>query len=91
MSTKNSEQIELWNTTAGQMFVANQERLNRALGPGGRAAMELLEIGSGDRVLDFGCGCSDTDVRTYFTEKADSDGLLRPLSTTWLATARRPD
>jgi ubiquinone/menaquinone biosynthesis C-methylase UbiE len=58
----NAEQITYWNEQTGPKWVANQERLDRMIGPFGQAAMVALEIVGGERVIDVGCGCGDTTL-----------------------------
>ncbi len=56
----NQEQIEYWNSGAGDTWVAQQERLDRELDPLGRAALDALAPRAGEHVLDVGCGSGQT-------------------------------
>jgi SAM-dependent methyltransferase len=56
----NREQIEFWNGSAGERWVRHQERMDRALGPFGGAALDRLAPAPGDAILDVGCGSGDT-------------------------------
>jgi ubiquinone/menaquinone biosynthesis C-methylase UbiE len=52
----NAEQRTYWNEQAGPIWVAQQERLDRQIGPHGDAALGKLSPRPGERVLDVGCG-----------------------------------
>ncbi len=56
----NHDQIEYWNGLAGQRWVDQQEKIDRALGPFGEAAIERLDPKLGERIIDIGCGSGDT-------------------------------
>jgi SAM-dependent methyltransferase len=56
----NAAQIDFWNATAGQTWVAFQAQLDRQLEPLGAAAMRALAPRRGERILDIGCGCGHT-------------------------------
>ena len=61
--TVNSEQIEYWNGGAGDLWAAQQERLDRQLDPLGRAALAALALRAGEHVLDVGCGGGQTTLQ----------------------------
>jgi SAM-dependent methyltransferase len=52
----NEAQIEYWNGGAGDVWVTQQERLDRQLGPLGDVAFAALAARPGERILDVGCG-----------------------------------
>ena len=58
----NADQITYWNATAGGIWTAQQERLDRQLEPLGRRARQALAPQPGERVLDIGCGAGQTTL-----------------------------
>lgn len=58
----NAEQITYWNEQGGPKWVTLQETLDRQLASFGHVVMDRLAIGSGERVLDVGCGCGETSL-----------------------------
>ena len=58
----NAEQITYWNEQGGPRWVKLQEALDRQLASFGHIVMDRLAIGSGERVLDVGCGCGETTL-----------------------------
>ena len=53
----NADQVRYWNEEAGPGWVRRADQQDRLMGPLGRLAMTRLELRSGQRVLDVGCGC----------------------------------
>lgn len=53
---------EYWNENAGPAWVRMQERVDRLLEPIGRIALDALELRTGHKVIDVGCGCGSTTV-----------------------------
>ncbi len=53
----NADQVRYWNEEAGPSWVRRAVQQDRLMGPLGRLAMTPLELRSGQRVLDVGCGC----------------------------------
>ncbi len=58
----NAEQIEYWNSSQAQKWVALQERLDALIEPFGALAIERAELSLRDRVIDVGCGCGATSL-----------------------------
>jgi SAM-dependent methyltransferase len=61
--TTNEEQLAYWGGGAGEMWSAQQERLDRQLEPLGRAAMAALALQPGECVADIGCGAGTTTMQ----------------------------
>jgi len=57
----NAEQITYWNEQ-GPKWVRLQTQLDLQLRPLGGRAMDRASIGTGERVLDVGCGCGETTL-----------------------------
>ena len=55
----NDAQIEYWNGRAGNLWVRNQERLDRAFAALTDIFVDKTAPASGMKVLDVGCGCGD--------------------------------
>ena len=58
----NAEQKTYWNEQAGPIWVSQQERLDRQIGPHGERAIARLAPAPGERVLDLGCGCGASSL-----------------------------
>ncbi len=58
----NEAMIEYWNGVAGERWVAQQERLDNALGEITKAVMAFAAAQPGERALDIGCGCGTTSL-----------------------------
>ena len=52
----NSAQVEYWNGKAGERWVEEAAQLDRMLSPFIQAVIDAADIGSGECVLDVGCG-----------------------------------
>ena len=57
----NAEQIKYWNEQ-GPKWVKLQALLDLQLRPLGVRTMERAAIGSGEHILDVGCGCGETTL-----------------------------
>lgn len=54
--------FKFWNEQAGPLWVAFQEQLDFLMDPLGRELMDQAQVGSGEQVLDVGCGCGSTSI-----------------------------
>jgi 2-polyprenyl-3-methyl-5-hydroxy-6-metoxy-1,4-benzoquinol methylase len=52
----NVEQVEYWDGSGGDHWVAQQARYDQINGGFGDRVVEVLAPRSGERVLDVGCG-----------------------------------
>ena len=58
----NADQIEFWNSPAGDKWTAFMEAQDRMLGSLGELAMAAADIAPGQRIIDIGCGCGTTTL-----------------------------
>ncbi len=59
---ENLDQVEHWNTSAGETWAALSDRLDRMVGPLGELAMDALVLAGAEHVVDIGCGCGQTTI-----------------------------
>jgi SAM-dependent methyltransferase len=87
-ASPNAEQIEHWNRVEARHWVTAEDRYDRMLRPFGIRAIDALDLGPGERVLDVGCGCGDTTLEV--AERVGSGGhvLGVDLSAPMLGRAR---
>jgi SAM-dependent methyltransferase len=52
----NDDMIKLWSGTSGELWVAEQDRLDRMLAPLVDDLLGAVDLRPGERVLDVGCG-----------------------------------
>jgi SAM-dependent methyltransferase len=83
----NAEQRAYWNEHGG-VWVAQQERLDRQIGPHGERALALLAPRPGERVLDLGCGCGDSALALARAVSPGGEVLGLDVSEPMLARAR---
>lgn len=57
-----SDQAKLWNGTAGQAWIEAQEMMDGMFELFERMLVEPIEVDSGARVLDIGCGTGSTTI-----------------------------
>jgi SAM-dependent methyltransferase len=87
--TMNAEQIEYWNSAAADIWVAQQERLDRQLDPLGRAALRALAPRPGEQILDVGCGSGQTTLQLADAVGPGGRVVGVDISSQLLAAARR--
>ncbi|MBV9995285.1 MAG: methyltransferase domain-containing protein [Caulobacteraceae bacterium] len=85
----NADQVAHWNGPAAATWVAIQARLDRQIEPIGRATMDALAPGVGDRVLDIGCGCGASTLELSRRVGAAGEALGIDPSGPMLDVARR--
>ncbi|UJW81162.1 class I SAM-dependent methyltransferase [Hydrogenophaga sp. SL48] len=62
MTAKNANQNADWDDQSGQLWVANQTRLDAVASVFGEAAIEAAAPATGERVLDVGCGAGASSL-----------------------------
>jgi SAM-dependent methyltransferase len=62
VSIVNQDQADHWNGEEAEHWVAEQARYDDMLSPFVDMLLEAAHVGSGDRVLDVGCGCGATTI-----------------------------
>ncbi len=58
----NADQIEFWNSAAGEQWVKGQENMDKTLAGFGQLAITALAPKSGEAIIDVGCGCGATSL-----------------------------
>lgn len=58
----NAEQIEFWNSAAGEQWVKGQENMDKTLAVFGQVAIDALAPKAGENLVDIGCGCGATSL-----------------------------
>src|SRR4051794_12578826 len=86
--TTNAGQIEYWNGPAADIWVAQQERLDRQLDSLGRATLRALAPRPGEHVLDVGCGSGQTTLELGAAVGAGGRVVGIDISSQLLAAAR---
>lgn len=87
-SGANAGQIETWNGTTGEKWVAHQDRLDRMLAPFGEKLLEAAHVRAGEHVLDIGCGCGVTTLDVARPAGAGGHALGVDISAPMIARAR---
>src|SRR3546814_12484046 len=85
----NAGQAAYWNTTAGETWVAQQERLDAQIEPLGLAAIAALAPQPGERIVDVGCGCGQSSLELARLVGAGGQVTGVDLSHPMLSVARR--
>ncbi len=55
-------QVDVWNGESGRAWTEHVDHFDRMLAPFGEAVLHRLDLRSGDRVLDIGCGVGATTL-----------------------------
>lgn len=83
----NDDQIEYWDGSAGETWIANQALLDGQLEPFSAAAISQAGLKAGDQVLDIGCGCGATSLAAAKAVGPEGRVLGVDLSSAMLARA----
>lgn len=63
---KNAQEIEFWNSNAGEKWTRNQQRLDRLFSNISDRLLQLADPSTGMSVLDIGCGTGAISLETAF-------------------------
>ncbi len=88
-SGPNAEQINYWNETFGDRWIAMSGVIDSQIAPLGREAMDEAKSAEAEKVLDVGCGCGQTTLE--LARRVGPEGRVTgvDVSTAMLAEARR--
>lgn len=86
--SSNSEQLAAWDGDEGAYWAAHADRFDRSVAPYHRLLLAAATIGSGERVLDIGCGTGQT-TRDAARASGTGKALGVDLSAAMLEVARR--
>ncbi|MCF8469756.1 MAG: class I SAM-dependent methyltransferase [Parvibaculum sp.] len=84
----NAEQIEYWNSDAGERWARNQDRLDAMLHPFSDAMVRIAAPKTHERALDIGCGCGATTLALDTHTGASGRALGIDISAPMIARAR---
>lgn len=86
---RNAEQITYWNGPGGQHWADRQQTQDVVLAPVSEVLIDRACAGTGERIIDIGCGCGGTTFA--FADKVGSTGhvLGVDVSAPMLALARK--
>ena len=87
--TANAEQIDYWNSAAGDTWARFQAQLDRQIAPLGAEALRQLAVRAGERVIDIGCGCGETSLDLAARVGAQGRVVGIDISTPMLEVAQR--
>src|SRR2546427_2271613 len=83
----NAEQAEFWSTLA-PTWIELEGQLERVVGLPGRLAMDRLDLRSGQRVVDLGCGTGATTVELASLVAPDGEAFGVDIAAEMLAHGR---
>ena len=86
--TANAGQIEHWNSDEARHWVDQQDRYDRMLAPYADQLLAAAAIGTGEQVLDVGCGTGTTTLRAAAAASA-GEALGVDISEPMIEHARR--
>ena len=66
---QNTDQAAYWNGPTGRRWVDKQETQDVRLAPISRLLFDRAHLAVGDQVIDIGCGCGATSIRTCTTRR----------------------
>ena len=86
---RNAEQITYWNGPGGQHWADRQQTQDVVLAPVSEVLIDRARAGTGERVIDIGCGCGATTFA--FADKVGPTGHMLgvDVSAPMLALARK--
>ena len=85
----NADQVEFWNSEAGQRWVTYQEALDQRFAPLTEQLIERAAVRPGECVIDVGCGTGTTTLRLAAAVGAHGSVLGIDIAEPLLAAARR--
>jgi SAM-dependent methyltransferase len=88
-AAENREATEAWSGPLFECFVQYRELVAGGLGAHGEVAMAAHPPGSGDRVLDLGCGFGDTTQRLAELIGSEGEALGVDVSAPFIEMARK--
>jgi len=71
LSAANADQIEFWNSPAGEKWVTHQDALDRFMTNIKARLLERAAVQGGERILDIGCGAGETTMELATLAGAD--------------------
>lgn len=88
-TTTNAEQIRYWAQIEGPHYVAEADRYDTLLSGFNDALLEAADLGSGERVLDIGCGTGATTIEAARRVRPDGSAVGVDVSPPMLDFARK--
>ncbi|SOE99993.1 Ubiquinone/menaquinone biosynthesis C-methylase UbiE [Burkholderia sp. OK233] len=88
MHQTDNEQAALWNGSAGRAWVTEQEVLDQMFKPFENLLVDSMSAGSGQRVLDVGCGTGSTTLAAARRVGANGHCIGADISAPMIAAAQ---